>query len=307
MKLNKLARNSLLIKLLVFLGLFVIVSGVIGSWLVPTRLLDGFGFYIYGNLGKMVILSAVMFVLLAKERLGAIKEPRWSKYYLIYLIDAFVLILLFFYLAGLLLGVPSYTTDIFLSGMTHVVLIAIPLLISMGVFGPKFLVTFLKQFFKEIFICMVLSVVFDLAIFQVWKLWPIFSGGVLEAVKFLLSLSFADVRHVLPLTLSVNGFSVAILQACSGLDSLFMFSALYAFVGLVDRKKIDVVKFTAIYPVALLGMYAVNIIRVYLLMVIGVTISPELALKLFHTYAGMILFIVYFGVFWKFAYKRVLA
>jgi exosortase/archaeosortase family protein len=303
MKLNKSTRGRLLQKLLTFLGLFVIVSGTIGSWLVPTRLLYGFGFYIYGNLGKMVLLSSIVFVLLAKERLGAIKEPQWRKTNIIYLVAAFIYVLLFFYLGGLLLHLRSFNTNILLSYAAHGVLISIPLLLFLGIFGFKFLLTFIKQFYKEILICIVLSIVFDLGIFQVWKLWPYLSGGVLETVKFLLSLSFPDVQHVLPLTLIVGHFEVSVLQACSGLDSLFMFTALYAFIGLVDHKRLNVLRFVLIYPFAALGMYLINILRVYLLIVIGVTISPDLAIHLFHTYAGMILFIIYFGVFWKLAYK----
>ena len=72
--------KRLLPKLLIFLGLFVAVSGIIGSWLVPTRLLYGFGFYLYGNLGKMVILSAIMFVLLTRNRLNTIQIPKWSSF-----------------------------------------------------------------------------------------------------------------------------------------------------------------------------------------------------------------------------------
>lgn len=293
-------------RLLIFVGLFIVVSGVIGSWVVPTRLLYGFEFYIYGNMGKMVILSMVMFGLLTKDKLGAIKIQPWSKYNLAYLAGVVVLIPVFFGLASLLLSYQSFESNIFLSLLTHLVLLLIPLLLLVGIFGAKFLVTFVKQFARELKICLLLSIAFYLAIFQVWKLWPLFSNGVLNAVKFLLSLTFANVEFTEPLTLTVNDFSVSILQACSGLDSLFMFSALYAFIGILDHKKFQIKKLLAFYPIAALGMYLVNIARVYMLIVIGATISPELALRLFHTYAGMILFVIYFGLFWKLAYRRIL-
>ena len=299
-------QKNLLLRLLMFLGFFVLVSGVIGSWLVPTRLLYGFGFYLYGNLGKMVILSVIMFGLLAKDKLKTIRIFKWKWAYLIYLLDVLVLIPLFFYLAGLLLDTKSLSENLPLTFITHFVLITIPLFLFLGIFGFKFLVTFMRQFKKEIGICIALSIVFDVAIFQVWKLWPVLSGGVLMTVKFLLSLTYPKVIHILPLTLIVGHFSVSIMQACSGLDSLFMFTALYGFIGLVDYKKFNLTRLIIWYFPAALGMYFINILRVYLLIVIGVSISPELAIKLFHTYAGMILFICYFGLFWKFAYKRIM-
>jgi exosortase/archaeosortase family protein len=306
MKLSKVTQKNLLIKLIIFLGLFLIVSGIIGSWLVPTRLLETFNFYIYGNLGKMVILSAVMFGLLVKDRFGSIKNFSWEASQSIWLVVALIFVPMFFSSASLLMKFKDFYANISLSVFTHLLLIAIPLLLFIGIFGFKFLITFFKQFFKEIMICLVLSLFFDIAIFQVWKLWPIFSGGVLQSVKFLLSLSYPSVVHIEPLTLIIGRFSVSIMQACSGLDSLFMFTALYTFIGLVDYKKINLVKFISLYPPAAVGMYLINILRVYLLIVIGVSISPELALKLFHTYAGMILFICYFGLFMKIFYKRIL-
>jgi exosortase/archaeosortase family protein len=49
----------------------------------------------------------------------------------------------------------------------------------------------------------------------------------------------------------------------------------------------------------------VNILRVYLIILAGVLISPEITVQLFHSYAGMLLFIAYFGVFWGIFYKKI--
>lgn len=287
----------------VFGVMFVLVSGIIGSWVVSTRLLYDFNFYIYGNLGKMVILSAIMLVIITRERLKTLEWLKWTRLGLGYLAAAIALVAVFFILANKLLGYSSFTSNIFLSLITHGVLISIPLLLFLGVCGTEVLRYLIKIFYREIGICAGLAIIFDLIIFQVWKLWPIFSGGVLNSVKFLLSLTFTDVLFTPPLTLSVNNFAVSILQACSGLDSLFMFSALYFFIGLVDYKKLNLVKMVIIYPVTALGLYVVNIFRVYFLIIIGVMISPDLALKLFHTYAGMIFFLIYFFLFWKSTHK----
>jgi len=62
-----------------FLILFIIVSGIIGPWVISTKLLYGFSFFIYGNLGKMVLVSTIAFVLYERESLRNIKLPPYSK------------------------------------------------------------------------------------------------------------------------------------------------------------------------------------------------------------------------------------
>lgn len=300
------AQKQLLTKVILFLGLFVVASGIIGSWLIPTRLLMSFGFYIYGNFGKMVIISAVIFAFIAKDKLSSISSGKWTISYLPYLIFALIFEGSFFVLGKMLLEYPSATSNLPLTVISHLVVIAIPLMLFLGIFGPAFLFRFVKRFIKEILTCAILSVVFVIGIFNFWNLWPYFSRGVLESVKFLLSFTFSKVEHILPITLVVNDFAVSVAKACSGLDSLFMFIALFTLIGLVDYKKIDFVKYFIFFPIGMLGTYLVNILRVYLLIVVGVTISPELALTLFHTYAGMIMFIIYFAIFLKIVYKKIL-
>jgi exosortase/archaeosortase family protein len=55
-------------------------------------------------------------------------------------------------------------------------------------------------------------------------------------------------------------------------------------------------------------MFITNILRIFLLFLIGAHYSPKLAVGLFHTNLGWILFIVYFGIFWiiaqRFIYKK---
>lgn len=291
------------LKLFIFTLLFVVISGSIGSWLIPTRLLYAFGFYLYGNLGKMVLLSMVLFFLITKDKLKSQKNPTWQRTNLIFLFLALVSAATFIPLARTLLGFTSFASNPALSLLVHLTLISIPLFLFIGIFGSTFFMSFLRSFKKELFLCLVISIILDFGIFQVWKLWPIFSGGVLYSVHFLLSLSFNGVKLIPPYTLTVNNFSVAIQQACSGLESLFMFTALYTFIGFTEQKTLNFRKFLLYFPFALLGMYFVNILRVYLLIVIGATISPTLALRLFHTYAGMILFLLYFALFWRFSYK----
>lgn len=293
-------------RFLIFAILFIIVSGIIGSWLVPTRLLYGFHFFIYGNLGKMVLISSIIFGFLIHNRKKELKDLPDIKTNGGALIAPIALVPMFFVAATTLIEEKSFTSNLPLSLITHILIITIPAMLLVGVYGSEFLKAFIKRFKKELFIGLGIAIAFDLAIFQVWKLWPIFSGGVLIAVKALLSLTFPNVLFIPPHAIAVNGFAVAIKEACSGLDSLFMFTGLYTLIGIVDRTKLNIRKMILLYPIAAIGMYLVNILRVYILILIGALISPKIAIGLFHTYAGMILFIVYFGIFWTLMYKRLL-
>jgi exosortase/archaeosortase family protein len=330
-------------KLLSFLTLFILLSGILGPWIVSSRLLYGFGFFIYGNLGKMVIISSIIFLLLIRNKLEKLlrisnfkfqisnknpnskiknqKSVRQSlnsefrilnsvyrflitdnRLHLLLIPFSLLLIPVFLYIAKILLKEPTMMSNLPLTIGTHGLLILMSFLLIPGVFGFPFIGRFIREFKKEILICLGISVAFDVAIFQVWKLWPYFSGAVLSAVSFLLRLTFANVVVIPPRTLFVGNFAVEIAQACSGLDSLFLFSSLYLLIGILDWKKFHRTKLIGMFFPAAIGLFGINILRVYLLVIIGVLISPELAVQLFHTYAGMILFIIYFVLFWKLTY-----
>jgi exosortase len=212
------------------------------------------------------------------------------------------LTILFFVLGQTLLGYESFWTNIPLSVGTHATLILVPVSLLVGVFGPDFIKAFIKAFYKELFLGALLAIAYDLAIFQVWKLWPYFSQGVLQVVRMTSLVFTHNVQVIAPYTLYVNNFGVEIAEACSGLDSLFMFLTLSFLAGAIDWKNIPHKRLALMFIPGIIGLYLVNILRVFSLVMIGAFVSPELALKLFHTYLGMVLFIIYFFLFWKVVY-----
>ena len=295
--------KPLLIRFLIFIGLFVIVTGILGSWIVRTRLLYGFHFFIYGNMGKMIIFGSIAFFLMAKDKLAHFKVPKWSRTNLIHFILTILMMTLFFPLARRLLKESDFFSYPTLSINTHAVAVSIPVFLALGVFGLKFIKKFTQTFTRQLTICAGISVGFYFAIFQVWKLWPYLSSIVLRVTHWMFSLTFDHVLVFPPLTLVVEDFAVRIEQACSGVDSIFLFSALYILIGILDWKLFDHKKIILTFIPALIGLFLINILRVYILILIGVLISPELTIKLFHTYLGMILFVIYFAVFWKVLYS----
>ncbi len=297
--------KHLLIKFLIFSVLFILASGVTGSWVVGNRLLNDFYFFIYGNLGKMVLISAIVFGLLIRNRLTELKNLPKPKTNLLFLILAFLLTPVFFVLGNNLLSYESFTSNISLSLLTHLVLILIPAFLLIGVFGINYIKGFIKTFHRQLLLCLGISIIYSFLIFQVWKLWPYFSDSVLKSVSFLVSLTSQNVQMMPPRTLVVNDFGVIIGQACSGLDSLFLFMSLYVLIAILDFRKFNKKKLILMIIPAAIGLYLVNILRVYILVMIGAYISPDLSIKLFHTYLGMILFILYFFLFWRLFYPRI--
>ena len=294
---------SFIARLIVFAILFIGVTGILGPWIIATKLLYGFHFFIYPNMGKMILFSSIAFIILSRHHIRDIKKINYNRRNILFLLVAVVLIPVFFNFGSQLLKEKTFSSNLPLSLFTHALAVSIPLFLVLGVFGWNFITYFVKKFKKEIFICFVLSIFFYFAIFQVWKLWPYLSGAVLKSVAFLLSLHISPVYEVAPLTLFVEDFAVRIEQACSGLDSIFLFTSLYVLIALVDWKEFNKKKLVAMYFFALIGVFAVNIVRVYLLILVGVYIDPKLALQLFHTYIGMVLFMIYFFLFWLKAYK----
>ncbi len=295
--------RSFIKKILLFSTLFILVTGIIGPWIIGTKLLYGFHFFIYPNMGKMILFSTIAFIILTRKHIQDIKQVEYSKVNIVYIALSFALIPCFFYLAELLLQEQSFTSNLPLSLFTHAVAVSIPALLAIGVFGLSFIHYFIQKFKRELYICLGLSIIFYFAIFQVWKLWPFFSGIVLKSVAFLLSFHVTPVKELGNLTLLVEDFAVRIEQACSGLDSMLLFSSLYLLIALVDWKEFNKTKLITSYFIALLGLFGVNILRVYLLILVGVYFDPKLTLQLFHTYLGMVLFMIYFFLFWWKAYK----
>lgn len=294
--------KKLLLRTLLFVTLFVLASGSIGPWVISTDLLYGFNFFIYGNLGKLVIFSVIIFIILTRDRIHTLRVDNFSVVNAVYLVAAAIQIPLFFSLGNKLLSYASFTQNLPLSLFTHLVLIAIPLLLFLAVFGLRFTKSFLKTFRRELLICLGLSLVLFLLIFQVWKLWPYLSHMVLQAEFFIFSLLYDKVFIIEPRGLFVNTFAVEIAEACSGLESIFLFTFLYIFICVLDWKQLAIKRVLLLFPFLIAGLILVNIIRVFLLILVGVLINPQVMAALFHTYLGLILFVIYFFVFLRFGY-----
>lgn len=292
----------LLLRTTLFFVLFIAISGTLGPFIIGTKLLYGWYFFIYANAGKLLLYSAIIFFLLTRKTIQKIKIYPYTKIQTIFLILFAASYGFLFYLLRQLAPYPSMTSNVPLGLLTHMMLIIMVVFLLLGVFGFRFLQTFSKAFRKELLICFFIAVVFYFGIFYVWTFWPYLSSLVLAAEFFLFSLFIHTVTIIPPYTLSFPTFSITIAQACSGLDSIFLFTSLYIIIWLIDKETLNPRRMALLFIPALIGTIITNIIRVFLLILIGIYVSPQLSATLFHTYLGMILFIIYFGIFWKFLY-----
>ena len=183
-------------------------------------------------------------------------------------------------------------------------------LLAFAVYNTKFMKFFLKNFYKSIIFFSVILALFYKLIDWFQNSWFFFSYTVGKVLKFVFSIFFHNVGFYIDKSagpvLTVENFSVGISKVCSGIDSLLFFISLFAILVVLNWKELDKKRMAVLFIPGLIGTFILNIIRVFLIILIAVKISPKFAVDLFHTNAGWILFLAYFIGFWHFASKWVL-
>ncbi len=199
----------------------------------------------------------------------------------------------------------------------------------------SFLLTLLKYLINAVFVVFLLLAVFNLNFFKeqfskfrrqlpyfallipvyyfiiqgFQMIWRIFGEFVAKALYFLLNLSFDNVyinaKALTAPSLGVGNFRVGISEECSGIDSILLFLSLYAILFVLDWSRLNRKRMLILLIPGIMGTIAYNILRVYLLMLVGVFISPEFAVDVFHTNIGWVLFLVFFIIFWHYGSRWV--
>lgn len=86
-------------------------------------------------------------------------------------------------------------------------------------------------------------------------------------------------------------FRVMVADSCSGIEGLVLITAFLALYGLLFRDELRLRRFgLVIWPIALLVSWLFNAVRITVLILIGVHVSPELAVNGFHSFAGWLMF-----------------
>ena len=285
------------------LAVFVLLSGIIGPRIISHGLVNKDGFQVYGGAGKALLFGVVAFLLLVYRK-GKLPElTRWQTKQLIWLL-----------LSGLSLTVAWIGVDRLITGhtaitwvvLTHVGIVVSVLMGAGATIGPRNLRTLGKVYKKEILLALVLAILFYGFLYVVYGLWRVLATIVLHSVSWLLRVVGIHSTILLPRTLLLSKFGINIAQYCSGIESIALFTALYGLIGILDWRRFDHRKFLGIFFPALAVLFVFNILRVFLLILGGYYINPQIAFSLFHTYAGMVFFIIYSGLFWAVSYKWML-
>ena len=294
----------LLTRTVVFLGVFILLSGLIGPRIISGGIVDKYGFAIYGGAGKAVLFAAMAFLLLAYRRGFELKLGRWRRYNAVWLVLAAAAF------TGAWIGVThllhDHQSDNLTAVTTNVLLLSSLMLAAGGVFGPANLRLLFRTYRREVLIALGLGAGFYGFLALVYGLWTVLAAGVLHSVQWLLAVIGLHSTVLPPRTLLFDKFGINIAEYCSGIESIALFTGLYALVGVLDWPRLNHRKYLYAFAPALLILFAFNILRVASLIAAGYYIDPKIAFSLFHTYAGMVFFILYSILFWAVSYRWML-
>lgn len=295
--------TPLLWRVIVFACLFVIISGIIGPRIISGGILFRDGFVVYGGIGKAVLFSLIAFALLVRFNKTKLKLQAWKPRLLYWMMAAVVcLALAWGAISSLLVGDRQFS-HLFVA---HAGLLGGLIFTAIGCMGVENIKKVWAAYRREIRASLAIGVLFYVFLQIVYLLWQPLASIVLHSVNALLGFSGLEATILPPHTLMFDKFGITIAEFCSGVESIALFTGLYAIVGLLDWKQLNKQRYFIVFPIALFGLCLFNIARVYGLIMAGYYINPEIAFSLFHTYAGMVFFILYSALFWAIAYKYLL-
>jgi exosortase/archaeosortase family protein len=180
-------------------------------------------------------------------------------------------------------------------------------LLFAAVFGLGFLRGLLAKAKAEL----LFSTVFAYAVYWfsvfIRGYWRFLSFVVTKSVYYIFKALFlnpvintADPSHPI---VGVRGFVVEIAETCSGIESIGYFLLAYTALIVFSWRRINQKRALLLYAPGIIGIFAVNILRVALIILVGAFYDKEFAVNVFHTNAAMFLFILYFIVFWPIAMR----
>jgi exosortase/archaeosortase family protein len=296
--------TPLLWRVIVFLCLFVAVSGAIGPRIISSDILFRDGFGIYGGFGKAAIFGIIAFALISRHNKSQIKLQPWQPKLLIWLVASGICFALAWIgVSGLLADSEPSLCDLTLA---HGGLVLCVGFAAICCFGIDNIVLIWKKHQRQIMVSIIIAAAFYLFLLVVYALWQPLASIVLSGVTVMLSTSGPVAVLVPPHTLMFDRFGITVAEYCSGIESIALFSGLYAIVGLLDWSRLNKKRYFLVFLFALLLLFGLNIIRVYGLIMAGYYINQEIAFSLFHTYAGLVFFVLYSAIFWMIAYKHLL-
>jgi len=323
--------REILIKGIIFVLCVVAIQKAI-SWLLSgtyffnTYLDIPQGFQIGKGIISISIVNALLFglvvlLILSYKKLFNIKKFTFKKSQLWFILLTIVFLLLHYFLKYLINQNIEFFSQAMLFWAIIKVLIQIfmAMTIFVAIYGTEFSRYVLKEFKKEIVITTIVTICFFILMIFIQNLWTYFSGFISNILYHIFSLFFSNVTYqpfVTSFTMSegggpllgINGFKAIIGKPCSGIDSFLLFTSLYTLIFILDYKRLKKGLAITLFFIGVTGMFLTNLLRIFLLFIVGAFINAKFAVGMFHSNIGWILFIFYFFIFWwitsKYIYKR---
>ena len=124
------------------------------------------------------------------------------------------------------------------------------------------------------------------------QLWQLGADMTLRCTRWLLLLIYPDLVYYPPNILSTDSFIVQIFGPCSGYEGVTLMSVFGAAYLWLFRASLRFPRALLLIPIGIVALWTANVLRIAAIVVIGSSISPDLALHSFHSYAGWIGFSV---------------
>ncbi|MFA4960243.1 MAG: archaeosortase/exosortase family protein [Candidatus Pacearchaeota archaeon] len=300
--------KDFIFKSIIFLVLFFLIQ-ILTMWLVAdTRLPKEIKPFSMSDLAKSLGFILVLFIGINKKKILKIKKysvPIKER------IASMILIVL-----GFFIYFPYKTSMIenielvknclyFFTFIEYSILLLILLCLIVFVFGLKFSANFFREFKKGLLLVLIGTIITYFFVLKFQLLWHFFSNIVGRSVHFLLSFigpSTISFTNNFPL-IAFHKFMIGIAEPCSGIDSILLFSFLFFGILAWEWKNFNSKKALLLFIIGVIGTFALNILRIFLLILIGAYLSKSFATNVFHTNASSVFFLIYFAIFWKLSYK----
>jgi exosortase/archaeosortase family protein len=172
-------------------------------------------------------------------------------------------------------------------------------------FDKRYTAEFVSRFRHELYSSFLMSLIIGLflkSIIMKWQFtriaWNFLSFVVAKIVYLMLSIFFNGAYYRIDDSLSpvvgIADVSAKIYWSCSGMEGISMFVVVFALLLFIEKDRVRSWKdISFLAPIGIIGMFFLNILRVFFIFVAGHFTSQEFATGIFHSNAGWILFTIY--------------
>jgi len=123
------------------------------------------------------------------------------------------------------------------------------------------------------------------------ELWEMLSRATLHLVYAQLGLIYSGLVYLPDIrVVGTTPFYIEITYACSGIEGISLISVFLVIYLWLFRKELHFPQAFWLFPLGIVAIWLANAARIALLIAIGTSISPKIALQGFHTQAGWIAF-----------------